>query len=156
MCVVQCEPGRFQVGTLGPVVIMVLHDKPRGDVVEAFHQGNDDGVSRCGAVAHLILLARRGVAPDAEVRQGFARVLRRFAQSIVGEAVVLEARGVGATMTRSIVRLIHAAGRTYHPHRVTGDLADACSWLCGECVRQDGLDDSHLAKQVRALSNGNA
>lgn len=152
LSVVRDEPGRFQVGTVGPVVILVLHKKPTAAVVDTFQLGNEQVAKRYGKVAHLILLAERGVAPDADVRMGFARVLRRLAGSIAGEAVVFEARGVGGAMTRSVVRLIHAAGRAYHPHRVMGDLGEACAWLTRDCIRHEGLDESYLAGQARALS----
>jgi hypothetical protein len=150
--VVRNEPGHFQVGTVGPVVILVLHKKPTAAVVEAFQLANEQVAKRYGKVAHLILLAERGVAPDTDVRMGFARVLWRLAGSIAGEAVVLEARGVEGALTRSVVRLIHAAGRAYHPHRVMRELDEACAWLTRDCIRHEALDDSYLAGQVRALS----
>lgn len=152
LSVVRDEPGRFQVGTVGPVVILVLHEKPKATVVEAFQLANDQAVKSYGKVAQLILLAERGVAPDPDVRMGFALVLQRLAGSIAGEAVVFEARGMGGAVARCVVRLIHAAGRACHPHRVTGDLGEACAWLTRDCVRHEGLDQSYLAGQVRVLS----
>jgi hypothetical protein len=65
----------------------------------------------------------------ADVREGYATLIKRYSPHFAGIAVIYEKSGFQATALRSLITALNIASRATHPHHVFADLREGAAWV---------------------------
>ncbi len=81
------------------------------------------------AVSLLVVVSPFRWIPDTDVRTAATELLREEGDILKAVAVVFEARGFGAAALRAVMAAITAHVRRPFPVKLSGEIAEAATWL---------------------------
>jgi hypothetical protein len=122
----------YRVAVDGNLVALVWTRQPSLEGVRALERAlravTESTSARVGFVTLIEPDAIRS-SPESSVRQATAAVLKAFNTRIGAAVVIYEARGLKATILRSVIMIINALAGSAFPNQVTADAVAGARWL---------------------------
>lgn len=128
----------FEVRAEANLVVLVWTRQPSLDGVRALERALElVGKRQPRRIGFMTLIEPDAIrsSPEASVRQATAAVLKAFNTRIGAAAVVYEAKGLKATILRSIIMIINTLAGSAFPNQVHSDAAEATRWLVSSLGR---------------------
>jgi hypothetical protein len=142
---------KVHIGREGSLVVVVALSAPTNDSFNQMHDQFEQAIQRHGRITMCSVIPRYDgpMKVDAHVRKARAEQMGRLAPQIVGEAMVVQAGGLGGTIIRTVLTSISLLVTNRAPNKVFASVEDAVPWLKGLPGQTAALtSDPFLAKSI--------
>ena len=125
------EPGLVIASWEHVVIGVWWHDTTAQDLMRLADEYRRvaEGQSYLSSLTVLRVKARLNI--DESVRKQGSVIATEFAHVLDGSAVIVEAKGLAATIIRSVLTSIALLSRSSNPVKPFSKIADGCEWLMG-------------------------
>ena len=125
------ESGDARFGTAGPLLIVVYRGTANVAVLNELDKVQESMLQKYPRISTLTLISQASAALKVEdgVRARSVELGKKYETKVIGSAIVVSARGLGAVMVRTFLSGFFLLSRAESPMKTFASIQEGLSWL---------------------------